>query len=52
MMEQPRSLFDKRNAQLIRGIQHQLIILAARWRGNVLRAGAVGAEDIVDEGEL
>lgn len=52
MMEQPRSLLDKRNPQFVRGIQHQLIILATRRRSNVFCAGAVRAEDVVNEGEL
>ena len=52
MVEQPGALLDERNTQFLRGLEDRTVVLASAGRGNVFGAGAGGAEDVVDEGEL
>jgi hypothetical protein len=52
MMEQPHALLDKRDTQLLRRFEHRGVVLASARGGDVFGAGAGGAEDVVDEGEL
>lgn len=52
VVEQPGALLDERNTQFLRGLEDRTVVLASAGRGNVFGAGAGGAEDVVDEGEL
>lgn len=52
MVEEPNVLLDKGNAQLLGRVEDGLVVLATCGGSDVLDSGAVGAEDVVDEGEL
>lgn len=52
MVEQSDVLLNKGNAELLSSLKHGTVVLAAARGSNVLDAGARGAEDIVNEGEL
>lgn len=52
MVEQADALLDKDNSQLLSGLEDGTVVLATAGGGNVLDAGAGGAEDVVNEGEL
>lgn len=52
MMEQPDSLLDKHDTQLLGRLENGTVVLAAARGSNVLGSGAGGAEDVVGEGEL
>lgn len=52
MVEQPRLLLDKHNPALLGCVVDRLIIDRAAGSRDVLRAGLVCTEDVVDEREL
>lgn len=52
MVEETNVLLDKGDAQALGGLDNGAVVLAAAGGGNVLDAGAGGAEDVVDKGEL
>lgn len=52
MVEQTSVLLDEGDAKLLGGLEDRTVVLAATGGGNVLDAGARGAIDIVNEGEL
>lgn len=52
MMKQPRTLLNERNVQFLRGLEDGLVVVAPHGTGDVFDAGAGGAVDVVDEGEL
>lgn len=52
VVEETDVLLHKGNAQLLGRVEDGAVVLAATGGGKVLGAGASGAEDVVDEGEL
>ena len=52
MVEQPNALLHKRDPQVLRRVEHSLVILAPCRCGDVADAGAGGTVDVVGEGEL
>lgn len=52
MVEQPDSLLDKHDAELLGRLEDGAVVLAAARGSNVFGSGAGSAEDVVDEGEL
>ena len=52
VVEEPNVLFHKDDAELLGRLVDGEVVLTAAGRRDVLCAGAVGALDVVDEGEL
>jgi len=52
VVEQAHALLDKDDAELLGRLEDGAVVLAAAGGGDVLCAGAGGAEDVVGEGEL
>ena len=52
VVEQTGVLLDEGDAELLGGLENGTVVLATAGGGNVLDAGASGAVDVVDEGEL
>ena len=52
MVEQPRTLLHKCNAQILGSVEDRLIVVAAHWTSDVLHATSCCSIDVVDEGEL
>ena len=52
VVEQPRVLLDKSDAELLCRVVHRVIVLAARRGRNVACAGPCRAKDVVDKREL
>jgi len=51
-VEQTSTLLDERDTKFLGGLEDGAIVLRTAGCGDVLDAGAGGAEDVVDEGEL
>ena len=52
VVEETDALLHEGDAQLLGRLEDGRVVLAAAGSGDVLDAGAGGAEDVVDEGEL
>lgn len=52
MVEEPDALLDKRDAQLLRRLEHQRVVLAPRRRRDVLGPGPSRSVDVIREREL
>jgi hypothetical protein len=52
VVEEPDALLDKRDAQLLRRLEHQRVVLAARRRRDVLGPGPSRSVDVIGEREL
>ena len=52
VVEQTGVLLDEGDAELLSGLEDGTVVLGTAGSRNVLDAGASGAVDIVDEGEL
>lgn len=51
-MEQTSALLDERDTKLLGSLEDRAVVLRTAGCGDVFDAGAGGAEDVVNEGEL